>query len=124
MNFYEELGKNLRIARDMKGLSLHKLAAQLDISYQQLQKYESGTNRIPLDKLMSLCEVCDFSMMQILSFNYPHLNAAHDEDKKDNSSAYKANLETLEIVKVFPTLPDHVRYSVLKLLKALSDKSS
>lgn len=124
MDFYKKLGKNLRIARNMKGLSLHKLSSQLGISYQQIQKYESGANRIPLDKLIALCEICDFSIMQMLSFNHPYISEIYDDADDSTSASYKANLETLEIIKVFPSLPEHIRYSVLKLLRTLSDRIS
>lgn len=52
-----QIGRNLRALRERAGMSQQELAACLDISYQQLQKYETGVNRVSLDKLLRLRRV-------------------------------------------------------------------
>lgn len=54
-----QIGKNLRLLRQKAGLSQQELAAHLGISYQQLQKYETGANRISLDKVLTLRATLD-----------------------------------------------------------------
>jgi transcriptional regulator with XRE-family HTH domain len=51
------VGKRLRKARMLKGLTLEKLAAQLDLSHQQIQKYEKGENTIRLDRLLAMAGI-------------------------------------------------------------------
>lgn len=48
------IGKNIRILRKRAGYSQQKIAAVLDISFQQIQKYEAGKNRFPVEKLYRL----------------------------------------------------------------------
>ena len=51
------VGIMIRQRRKELGLTQQGLAAQLDISYQQIQKYESGTNRVSAGRLYILAEV-------------------------------------------------------------------
>jgi transcriptional regulator with XRE-family HTH domain len=50
------LGKKLRTAREQAGLSQQGLAAKLGITFQQIQKYEKGANRIAASRLVSIAQ--------------------------------------------------------------------
>jgi transcriptional regulator with XRE-family HTH domain len=54
-DFYKEVGGRLRFHRQEMGLTQSDLARRLGLTFQQVQKYESGANRIPLDKLIESC---------------------------------------------------------------------
>jgi len=54
MQMTAQVGRNLRSIREAHGLSQQTLAAMLDISFQQVQKYELGKNRISVEKLTYL----------------------------------------------------------------------
>lgn len=56
-NFNIVLGKKIRESRKERNISLNKLASVMGISYQQLQKYETGTNRISAEKLYQVSNV-------------------------------------------------------------------
>jgi transcriptional regulator with XRE-family HTH domain len=47
--FYRDLGSALRLARLAAGRTQMEVADEIGVSFQQLQKYESGTNRIPIE---------------------------------------------------------------------------
>ena len=51
------VGRNIRIWRMAKGLSQVQLAERLDVTFQQLQKYESGTNRASTERLAIMAAV-------------------------------------------------------------------
>ena len=51
------VGLMMRQRRKELGLTQQGLASQLEISYQQIQKYESGTNRISVGRLYILAEI-------------------------------------------------------------------
>lgn len=65
-NYINEFtGKVIRDIRLSKNLTLSELARRVKISYQQLQKYEKGTNRLSIDKLYEISkllnvDICDF----------------------------------------------------------------
>lgn len=49
-----KIGRNLKLLREKAGLSRREIGHYLDVSIQQISKYESGTNRLPVDKLFYL----------------------------------------------------------------------
>jgi transcriptional regulator with XRE-family HTH domain len=53
------VGKRLRALREAKGLSQVKIARMLGVAYQQVQKYESGVNRLSLSSMMTLAQLFD-----------------------------------------------------------------
>ena len=55
------VGKRVREARAMKGMSQTALGNALGISFQQVQKYEKGNNRIGASRLWDISKVLDVS---------------------------------------------------------------
>ncbi|MSO71556.1 MAG: XRE family transcriptional regulator [Alphaproteobacteria bacterium] len=53
------VGRRLRQQREMRGMPQKELARRLGISFQQVQKYESGANRISASKLWEACGVLE-----------------------------------------------------------------
>lgn len=53
------VGRRVREARAARGMSQSDLAEKLGISFQQVQKYEKGTNRIGGSRLWDICHVTD-----------------------------------------------------------------
>lgn len=51
------VGAQLKVLRKSAGLSQTELANQVGVTFQQIQKYERGMNRIGASRLWSLCEV-------------------------------------------------------------------
>ena len=47
----------MRQRREMRGLPQKELARQLGISFQQVQKYESGANRVPASRLFAVARI-------------------------------------------------------------------
>lgn len=50
------IGRNLRKLRTQRGMSQDQLSTILGVTHQQVQKYESGKNRLPLEKLLLIKE--------------------------------------------------------------------
>ncbi len=53
------VGSRVRTRRTLLGLSLEKLGETLGVSYQQLQKYEKGSNRISASRLYQMSQILD-----------------------------------------------------------------
>lgn len=56
---YKNLGQNLRDIRQNACLSQNKLGQALGVSYQQIQKYEKGINRLPAEHIYTLKHALD-----------------------------------------------------------------
>jgi len=52
-----EIGKRLRAQRMACGISQEKLAGLVNLSFQQIQKYEKGTNRLSVSRLVEFSEI-------------------------------------------------------------------
>ena len=58
-----EIGKRLRIVRIMRGITLARLGEALGVSFQQIQKYENGTNRLSAARLVQAAAFFDVPVM-------------------------------------------------------------
>lgn len=51
------IGARIRLAREKAGMSQAELGARLDVAFQQIQKYEAGTNRVAASRLRDIALV-------------------------------------------------------------------
>jgi len=63
----EQSGRNLRKYREKSGMSQEKLAAEIGLSFQQIQKYEQYKNRISLPRAVTLCKVLGINVVDLLN---------------------------------------------------------
>lgn len=61
------IGKQLRVKRNKRGLTLENIGGKLGISHQQVQKYEKGQTRVPASVLYFLTRVYDVSIEQFFA---------------------------------------------------------
>jgi len=53
------VGSRVRLRRNMLGMSQEKLGEKLGITFQQVQKYEKGTNRVGASRLQAIASILD-----------------------------------------------------------------
>lgn len=63
---YKKIGQCVREMRQSIKMSQENLAKKLGVSFQQVQKYESGENRIPLVQFVQVCRLTDHSVQEIV----------------------------------------------------------
>jgi transcriptional regulator with XRE-family HTH domain len=74
------VGAQLKVLRKAAGFSQTELANQVGVTFQQIQKYERGTNRIGASRLWGFCKVFDVSPGRFFDGVEAHLeNAATAE---------------------------------------------
>ena len=61
------IGHSLRNARRVRRVSRKELGARIGVSYQQLQKYETGQNRLPVSRLLKIAAVLGQPVEQLLA---------------------------------------------------------
>ena len=85
-NFNAHLGKKLRLRRLSLGLTQTKVAQAINVTFQQIQKYEKGTNGVSSNRLMQLSQ---FLKVPIIYFfedykdfktSYPNESESYEED--------------------------------------------
>ena len=60
------VGRRLREARLAKGMTQTDLGVALGVSFQQVQKYEKGMNRIGSSRLWDICKILDVTVVLLL----------------------------------------------------------
>ena len=55
------VGRRLKLLRNQKHISQKELAQRLGVSFQQVQKYEKGLNRLPASRMLLICFALDIS---------------------------------------------------------------
>jgi transcriptional regulator with XRE-family HTH domain len=64
-----ELGESIRARRLIAGMSQGDLAGRLGVSFQQVQKYENGTNRVGAGRLPQIAEIFDVPIGALFDAN-------------------------------------------------------
>jgi transcriptional regulator with XRE-family HTH domain len=110
----KRLAARIRKRRREAGLSQVQLAGRLGITFQQVQKYESGRNRISAGRLLDICRALEVSASEILS----NLDGRAARPAR---SRYPA--ETQRVIEAFVLIADHAaRQKVIALLRAINVK--
>jgi transcriptional regulator with XRE-family HTH domain len=116
------VGARLRIRRKVLGLSQTQLADALGITFQQVQKYERGANRISASKLYEAARL----LQSPVSYFFEGLDetsfAEQDDGVAQRMIQFVATPEGLELASLFPRLNDRrLRRRVVDLVKAMVD---
>ncbi len=126
------VGARLRVRRTLLGMTQTELGDHLGVSFQQMQKYEQGTNRISASRLFALSQVLDVPVEYFFD-DMPAAVAASSPaqggGKAKKPPGYEpdpmATRETLELVRAYYKIEDaDVRKRLYELTKALGAAAS
>ncbi len=121
------VGARVRLRRTLLGMSQERLGEALGLTFQQVQKYERGANRIGASRLFDLSRVLDIpvsfffdDMSEQVEALSPRLMSGLVEEPSAVESDPMTKRETLELVRAYYRISDpQVRKRVLDLAKAL-----
>lgn len=125
------VGQRLRVRRSLLGLSQEKLAEAIGLTFQQVQKYEKGMNRISAGRLFQ------FSKILEVPISYFYENLAEQASNKssafalsDNeqegflSSDLMQNKETLDLIRLYYSIPDvNMRKDIFRFIKSMAERA-
>jgi transcriptional regulator with XRE-family HTH domain len=114
----DHVGERIRIRRTELGLTQEELARQLAISYQQVQKYETGANRISAGRL--------YEIALKLTTDVSYFFEGFDSGRAAVQMAHGGhNRAAIELVRNFHEIKDeNLRSAVASLIKALRDNGA
>lgn len=114
-----QVGQRIRVRRQLLGLSQAQLAHAVGVSFQQIQKYEKGTNRISASRLYDVARVLGVSV----SFFFEGVANMTEEDGNQADLMLgdpMRRTETLQVMRCYWALPSaSARGAFLGLLKTL-----
>ena len=111
--FNAHLGRKLRMRRLSLGLTQTKVANAINVTFQQIQKYEKGTNGVSSSRLIQLS---NFLKVPITYFFEDFSNSSSEEKSEDNNT----DLNYSFLIKTFSKLNDNQKVKVIQLLKNTS----
>lgn len=110
------VGQRVRQRRWMIGMTQQQLAERVGIKFQQIQKYETGTNRVSASRLWDIAAVLEVPV----SFFFEGL-AGQPVDTGDARGDVLTNKEALDLVRAYYTIPEAQRRRLFDLARVLSD---
>ncbi len=121
------VGRRLRMRRILLGLSQEKLGDSIGLTFQQIQKYEHGTNRISASRIYDLAQVLDVPV----SFFFDNMDESiagqsprhfrHSDEIPKIAADPMDKRETLELVRAYSNIEDpRVRQKIVDLMKAVA----
>ena len=117
-----QLGESIRAHRLILGMSQSELAKQLGVSFQQVQKYEKGANRIGAGRLPQIAEIFEVPISELFG------GYAETLPGKGKRSAAPVNLITdtsvLKLLTAYADIPDRAVRGCLSELVELIAKST
>lgn len=114
------VGARVRERRVMLGMSQEKLGEAVTLTFQQIQKYEKGSNRISASRLWQFSEVLDVRP----EYFFEGLERIDTPlGSKDPDHDVLIRRETLELVRNYYKIPASERAALYKLIKRMSVRS-
>ena len=107
------VGQKIRERRWLVGMTQQHLAEAVGIKFQQIQKYETGMNRVSASRLWDISRVLDVQP----SFFFDGLDS--DGPAEDGEAKLLKKKETLELLRTYYQIPDDQRKRLLHLAQAL-----
>ncbi len=118
------VGKRMRMRRTLLGLSQAEVGESLNLTFQQIQKYEQGANRIGSSRLYDLSQILNIP----ITYFFEGMEAAtYTNTLPDSSPVLRkdpaAKRETIELVRAFSKIEDSaVRNSILEMINSVNQK--
>lgn len=113
------VGKKVRHRRWMVGMTQQQLADKVGIKFQQIQKYETGMNRVSASRLWDIADALDVPV----SYFFDGLDQKESEHVDDQPSPgdLMSDREALELVRSYYAIPENQRRRLFELARVLSD---
>jgi transcriptional regulator with XRE-family HTH domain len=121
------VGARIRLRRNMIGLSQEKLGESLGITFQQIQKYEKGMNRVGASRLQAIGNILNVPV----TFFFDDMPGQSDKPKgfdEESETTYVVGFlnssEGIQLARAFAKITDaKIRRKILDLVRTLADEA-
>jgi transcriptional regulator with XRE-family HTH domain len=121
------VGSRVRLRRTLLGMSQEKLGQAVNLTFQQIQKYERGANRVGASRLYQLSRILDvpvsyfFEDMPDTVASLQHLADLTEPEPDDQKADPLSRRETLELVRAYYKITNpRVRKRLFELTKSIA----
>ena len=113
------VGKKIRQRRWLIGMTQQELADHVGIKFQQIQKYETGANRVSASRLWDISEKLG------VPINFFFEDLKEDNGEKSSFQAFSSDLfgnkEAIDLIRSYFSIPENQRRKLFDLARVLSD---
>ena len=114
------VGKRIRQRRWLTGMTQQRLAELVGIKFQQIQKYETGANRVSASRLWDIADALDVQV----SFFFEGLKSEEEMEAAGESAVpldLMGDKEAMDLVRSYYAIPENQRRRLFELARVLSD---
>lgn len=124
------VGGRVKLRRTLLGFSQEELADAVGVTFQQVQKYERGTNRMGASRIFDMSTVLDVPVSYFYQDMPKEIEARNSADSTPPSESFETSndpelslytkRETLELVRYYFQIPDkNIRTELMDLIQSL-----
>ncbi len=115
------VGSKVRLRRKMLGMSQEKLGEQLGITFQQVQKYEKGSNRIGASRLQTISQILEVPIGYFFPQEPAAVGGMGESSQSDYISDFMMSSEGIELNRAFAQIKDpKLRRKVIDLVRTMA----
>lgn len=111
------VGKRIRQRRWLTGMTQQQLAEHVGIKFQQIQKYETGANRVSASRLWDISDALEVPV----SFFFEGIEAAEVTSSSNIPADLMGDKEALDLVRSYYSIPENQRRRLFELARVLSE---
>jgi len=111
------VGQRIKARRQALKLTQTQLAEKIGVTFQQVQKYENGTNRVSAARLWNIAAVFEVP----ITFFFDSIDETLTEDGKNDVFADRG---AMELIDLYTRLTDAQKQAVLSFLRSVAETDS
>ena len=120
------VGSRLRMRRMLVGMSQEKLGESLEVTFQQVQKYERGANRISASRLFDISHILDVPVQYFFDDIKPARRRKKSQRRKHVDTAqvvsFLSTSDGAQLIRTFSEIDNaQIRRNIIDLVKSISE---
>ena len=111
------VGNRIRARRYALGISQSELGEAIGVRFQQIQKYETGANRVSASRLWAVAE----KLAVDIEYFFEGIRPAGANGKSTDRMGFLSDQEAVEMMALFHQLPRSQRSAVMAIVKSMAE---
>lgn len=125
IDFDIAIGRRIRIQRTLRNITQTQLADAIGITFQQIQKYEHGTNRISAGKLLQIAHFLGVPVSVFFDGLEETKNGkSHEAPEYQQLRSLVASAEGERLYRAFSQIRKKTQMSLIRMVESLADAES
>ena len=124
----KHVGSRLRMRRIMLGMSQEKLGGALGLTFQQVQKYEKGTNRVAASRIQQICEILQVPVSFLFEGSPTDISKAADLSEVPSPAYvydFLATSQGLALTRAFTRITEpKLRRSIVNIVEQIASREA